>query len=68
MANREVHFDVFMPVIFRIPLISKKIQQALPDLLGTHDFTSFCASGSSVEDKIRTIHEASVHVNETGMN
>ena len=28
----------------------------------------FCASGSSVEDKVRTIHEASVHVNETGMN
>ncbi len=26
----------------------------------------FCASGSSVEDKVRTIHEASVHVNETG--
>ena len=38
----------------------------MPDLLGTHDFTSFCASGSSVEDKVRTIHEASVHVNETG--
>ena len=56
-----------MLVISRIPLISK-IQQALPDLLGTHDFTSFCASGSSVEDKVRTIHEASVHVNETGMN
>lgn len=23
LANHEVHFDVFMPVIFRIPLISK---------------------------------------------
>ena len=44
----------------------KKIQQALPDLLGTHDFTSFCASGSSVEDHVRTIDEASLTVSPEG--
>lgn len=36
---------------FPYPLDLEKIQRALPDLLGTHDFTSFCASGSSIEDK-----------------
>jgi len=25
--------------------------------LGTHDFSAFCASGSSVEDKVRTVTE-----------
>lgn len=59
-------FRRFYASYFPYPIDLEKIQQALPDLLGTHDFTSFCASGSSVEDKIRTIHEASVHVNETG--
>lgn len=38
----------------------EKIRRALTDFLGTHDFTSFCASGSSVEDKVRTIYEATV--------
>ncbi|MGC3648789.1 tRNA pseudouridine(38-40) synthase TruA, partial [Enterococcus faecium] len=33
---------------FPYPLDLEKIQRALPDLLGTHDFTSFCASGSSI--------------------
>jgi len=59
-------FRRFYASYFPYPIDLEKIQQALPDLLGTHDFTSFCASGSSVEDKVRTIHEASVHVNETG--
>lgn len=48
------------------PLDLELMRQALPDLLGTHDFTSFCASGSSVEDKVRTIHEASLAVNPAG--
>lgn len=51
---------------FPYPIDVAKIERALPDLLGTHDFTSFCASGSSVEDKVRTIYEASLQVNEAG--
>lgn len=35
-------------------------------LEGTHDFTGFTASGTSVEDKVRTITEASLIVDETG--
>ena len=51
---------------FPYPLDLSKIQRALPDLIGTHDFTSFCASGSSIEDKVRTIYEAKMGVNEAG--
>lgn len=29
------------------------------DFLGTHDFTSFCSAGSSVEDKVRTVKSIS---------
>ncbi len=43
-----------------------KMQEALPSLLGTHDFTSFCASGSSVTDKIRTIEVANLTVSPDG--
>ena len=41
----------------------EKIQYALGDLVGTHDFTSFCASGTEVEDKVRTIYEAKLEIN-----
>ena len=51
---------------FPYPLDLSKIQRALPDLIGPHDFTSFCASGSSIEDKVRTIYEAKMEVNEAG--
>ncbi len=36
------------------------MQSAIKKLVGTHDFTGFTASGTSVEDKVRTISEASV--------
>ncbi|MGV1198252.1 tRNA pseudouridine(38-40) synthase TruA [Enterococcus casseliflavus] len=56
------HYASYYPY----PLDLEKIQRALPDFLGTHDFTSFCATGSSVDDKTRTIHEASMAVNDAG--
>ncbi|AYG01845.1 tRNA pseudouridine(38-40) synthase TruA [Lactococcus allomyrinae] len=45
---------------FRYPLDFDKMQEALSVLTGTHDFTGFTASGSSVDDKIRTISQAEV--------
>ena len=30
------------------------------DFIGTHDFSAFCAAGSSIEDKVRTIYSAQV--------
>lgn len=40
------------------PLDVEKMQVAIQKLEGTHDFTGFTASGTSVEDKVRTITEA----------
>lgn len=45
---------------FRYPLDFDKMQEALSVLTGTHDFTGFTASGSSVDDKVRTISQAEV--------
>ena len=40
------------------------MQEAAKDLVGTHDFTGFTASGTSVENKVRTITQASVSIDE----
>lgn len=42
------------------PLDLALMQEAIQDLIGTHDFTGFTASGTSVENKVRTITEARV--------
>ncbi|WP_269759968.1 tRNA pseudouridine(38-40) synthase TruA [Streptococcus dysgalactiae] len=42
------------------PLDINKIQEAIKDLVGTHDFTGFTAAGTSVENKVRTITEATL--------
>ncbi|AXQ79318.1 tRNA pseudouridine(38-40) synthase TruA [Streptococcus chenjunshii] len=42
------------------PLTFSLIEEAIKDLLGTHDFTGFTASGSSVVNKVRTIKMADV--------
>jgi len=51
---------------FPYPLDVERMQMAIKKLEGTHDFTGFTASGTSVEDKVRTITEASLSVDETG--
>ena len=38
----------------------EKMNEAAQNFVGKHDFTSFCASGSSVEDNTRTVMSASV--------
>ncbi|GKQ42232.1 tRNA pseudouridine synthase A [Companilactobacillus sp. RD055328] len=40
------------------------IKKALKDLEGTHDFTSFAASGGVIKNKVRTIYEATVEFDE----
>ena len=45
---------------FRYHLDADLMRQALAKIEGTHDFTGFTAAGSSVEDKVRTISEASL--------
>ncbi|MDR0920771.1 MAG: tRNA pseudouridine(38-40) synthase TruA [Lactobacillales bacterium] len=49
---------------FAYPLDIERMQEAMSFLVGTHDFTGFTATGSSVEDKVRTIYEASIRQEE----
>ena len=46
------------------PLDVERMQAAIKKLEGTHDFTGFTASGTSVEDKVRTITEARLELDE----
>ncbi|HOA34485.1 MAG TPA: tRNA pseudouridine(38-40) synthase TruA [Clostridiales bacterium] len=45
---------------YTYPIDVDKMNKAAESAVGTHDFTSFCASGSEVEDKVRTIFSAKV--------
>lgn len=42
----------------------EKINRFAKDLLGTHDFSAFCAANSSVEDKVRSLKEAYAEEND----
>ncbi len=48
---------------WKFPINIGLIQKAIKDLEGTHDFSSFVASGSTVKDHVRTIYEAKVWEN-----
>ncbi len=43
---------------FRYPLDETLVDRGTKEFLGTHDFTSFCATATKVEDRTRTIYEA----------
>ena len=45
---------------FPYSLDVERMQMAIKKLEGIHDLTGFTASGTSVEDKVRTITEASL--------
>ncbi|SBO17112.1 tRNA pseudouridine(38-40) synthase TruA [Carnobacterium divergens] len=47
------------------PIHMEYLEAALKDIVGTHDFTSFCAVKSGRENKVRTIYEATVTKDET---
>lgn len=44
----------------RRPLALPVMQTAAADFLGTHDFSAFCAAGSEVLDRVRTVQESTV--------
>jgi tRNA pseudouridine38-40 synthase len=44
---------------YRYPLDEHAMDRGAECFLGTHDFTSFCASATEIEDRTRTIFEAS---------
>lgn len=45
---------------YKYPLDAEFLSQQAKDYIGTHDFSAFCAAGSSVEDTVRTVMNASV--------
>ncbi|MDD9138523.1 tRNA pseudouridine(38-40) synthase TruA [Fructobacillus sp. CRL 2054] len=49
---------------FHWNLDAKRIEQALPDLIGEQDFTTFAASGNQTATNVRTITRAEVEVKE----
>ncbi|MFA5523658.1 MAG: tRNA pseudouridine(38-40) synthase TruA [Tissierellales bacterium] len=60
--NRKVQSPLLRNYAYHIPqeLVFRLMQNAVDDLIGTHDFVAFMASGSSVKDTIRTIYEVSL--------
>jgi len=42
---------------FRYPLGEEAIDKATEKFLGTHDFSSFCSTGTEVEERTRTIYD-----------
>lgn len=45
---------------YKYPLDENVLDRQAKHFVGTHDFASFCASGSSVKDTVRTIYGCSV--------
>ena len=56
-------FYVGRALYYPYSLDEKLINDNSKDFIGTHDFSAFCASGSSVEDKVRSVFSASFEKN-----
>lgn len=54
-------FQIGLSCRYGKPLDEKMLDREAKAFLGTHDFSAFCSSGSSVEDKVRTITKSTVH-------
>lgn len=50
------HYTYFYPK----PVQVEKMREALPFIEGTHNFASFCSTGTSVTSTVRTIYEARI--------
>ncbi|MER2063458.1 MAG: tRNA pseudouridine(38-40) synthase TruA [Alkalibacterium sp.] len=48
----------------RYPMTKEKVEQALRELVGSHDFTSFASTHSDKEDKVRIIYQTALEVDE----
>lgn len=57
-------FKRFYTGHYPYPIDVEKMQEAAKDLLGTHDFTSFAASGGQIVDKVRTMYYVNIEKNE----
>ena len=57
-------FKRFYTGHYPYPVDVDKMKVAARDLLGTHDFTSFAASGGQIKNKVRTMYYVNVAKNE----
>lgn len=57
-------FKRFYTGHYPYPVDVDKMKMAARDLLGTHDFTSFAASGGQIKNKVRTMYYVNVAKNE----
>lgn len=51
----------------RFPLDLEKMREAAQYLLGTHDFSCFCATGTDVKDRVRTLTDIAVETGPDGL-
>ncbi len=51
----------------RFPLDSIKMKKAAKLLIGTHDFSCFCATGTDVKDRVRTIVDIEIKTGDEGL-
>ncbi|MBN8203941.1 tRNA pseudouridine(38-40) synthase TruA [Bacillus sp. NTK034] len=63
-SSRRDPFKRHYAYQYPYPLNTDAIKQAAADLIGTHDFTSFCSAKTEVEDKVRELQEIEVHEKE----
>jgi tRNA pseudouridine38-40 synthase len=52
---------------FPYELNIERMREALELLIGTHDFSSFCASNTDIKDKVRTIYKGTINKEEQGI-
>ena len=51
----------------RYPLNMEFMREATKYIIGTHDFSSFCAANTQVKDRVRTILDIDIRKNEEGI-
>lgn len=57
MADLALHYPY--------PLDTELLEKAAQDLVGTHDFTSFCGTANQKEDSVRTVEYFKIEKNES---
>ncbi len=60
--NNEIRNPFYLTthLHYKYNLDNEKLDKVSKAFIGTHDFSSFCAAGGSVEDKVRTVTNFSV--------
>lgn len=69
-VSTETHQNVFTRQYachYPYPLDVDKMREAAEHLIGTHDFTSFCAANTEVQDKMRRFTPLSGKTSQTGL-